>query len=152
MALDISSTENFLGRFLRWLIGGRGRRADVDLRVRLTKLAVWAHERSKLGGEPLGVKSKNFMPRLHEGRLELSTFCVEDMPEADAWALLDTHAPKPVLGRGEFLRLDARQLGLLVEPNWEPPRHVNLVQWPDEYERQKDIAQALHARQRYIPR
>lgn len=92
------------------------------------------------------------MPRPYEGRLELSTYCLEELGTAEQWVLLDGHSLKAVLGKAELEKTDILNERLTLDPNWDPQRHVNVVEWPASEEDQKQIAQVLLSKQRYTAR
>lgn len=98
-------------------------------------------------------KARVFMPRPEEsGRLALSTFCVDGLGDMERWILLDLHV-KPLLARVETSAQSFRDAGLIVDPDNDPERHVNVVGWPAEREACKVLAQeSLCKMQRFILR
>lgn len=114
-------------------------------------LGIGLNERSKFTAEPKA-KAKNFMPRPHNGVLELSSYALDDLEEPAVWTLFDLHLSKPALARAELTPDHVSVAQLHLDPNWEPERHVNIVGWPaDEFD-QKNVAQVLHDLQQCIRR
>lgn len=148
----LSRVTNFLSRLFSRPANGPDEPAVVDLRLRISTVAIWVNEKSKIQGTPPRAKAKNFLPRPFEGRLELSTYCLEELQIGEQWDLLDSHSPKAVLGKAELHATDIKDERLALDPNWDPERHVNVVDWPEPDEAQKQIAQALLAKQRFTPR
>lgn len=62
-------------------------------------------------------------------------YCLDGLAEAQTWQLLDQHlatATRPhIPARADFVVRSIREVGLAVDPNWDPPRHVSIVGWPD---------------------
>lgn len=53
---------------------------------------------------------------------------------------------KPLAGRADFNCDSIRHIpnaSLDLDDNWVPPRHVDIVGWPEHEDAQKSIAQAL---------
>jgi len=97
-----------------------------------------------------------FMPRFVDRtqHFELSSFCIEAMCEDDAWNHLGKHCGKglthPIYGRGDFVGsvcVNATPV-LSLDPNWNPPRHVNILGWSDERCFQLSQAQVIRAASR----
>src|SRR3546814_6721190 len=84
------------------------------------------------------------------GRLELSSFCVDGLDDSKRWVLLDEHSDKqPIPARAELSATAIDQAGLRQHPDWDPERHVNIVDWPSEDERQRTCQQMLLAAHRF---
>ena len=95
------------------------------------------------------VRPSAFLPR----NGETSVFDIVDLEDADIRSVGDdvgVARGKPPKGRGEFQYDDAESVGLAFERDDIPPRHGNLVGWPDDGSelkaRQKAVAVALSAR------
>lgn len=102
---------------------------------------------------PPVAKIRVFQPRLEaSGRLELSTFCVDELEDLDRWGILDAHGDKPVVARTELKTQDVVAAGLVADPDWNPERHVNLVDWPHQEEARLAIQQKLHGVQAFVKR
>lgn len=117
-------------------------------------LGIGLNERGKYNSKP-EAKLRYFLPRLHEGELELSTFALDGLEEEGVWALLDQHVGgngKRALARAEITPVHVREAELQVDPNWEPERHVNIVGWPPEEPEQRSRAQVLYSKQKCIVR
>ncbi|WP_303748376.1 hypothetical protein [Stenotrophomonas pigmentata] len=115
------------------------------------EVAIGLNEKGKQDGVPRA-KVKNFKPRLIEGRLELSSFCVDQLGDTEVWELLDAHLNKPAIGRAQFEIGHFHESGLEHDPDWHPERHVNILGWPDKEEEQTSIAQVLYRKQVYLKR
>ena len=59
---------------------------------------------------------------------------------------------RPLLGRAEIKAQDASDVGLGIEPDSKPPRHANLVGWPNEKHERMSMAQELAARASLVVR
>ena len=101
---------------------------------------------------PPKAKVRQFQPDLYNGRWELSTFSVDGLDDASKWGLMDLHSDKPVVAKSELATSDVTVAGLLLAPDWDPERHVNLLGWPDTEDGRKSMAQVLHAKQRFVLR
>ncbi|MBL8297523.1 MAG: hypothetical protein JNN30_04155 [Rhodanobacteraceae bacterium] len=119
----------------------------MHLKERVDTLARGWNEKKKLDKVPRG-KVKHFKPQLHDGRLELSLFCMDELSESERWALLDKHSDKkPIPARSELSTASILQAGLSIDANWEPERHVNVLNWPEDEVEQTNSAQCLYAAQ-----
>lgn len=116
------------------------------------EVALGINEKGKFNSTPVA-RVRVFMPRLEEsGQHELSSYCVDGLPEEDRWELLAPHV-SPLLARVELPTDAIRHAGLTVDPDWDPERHVNIVGWPPSLEERKAIAQeALAKVQRFVLR
>ena len=75
------------------------------------------------------VKHAAFMP---PGSKRLSVFRIHDLQENEVWSLGDTLRTEPPLGRADIKALDVAETGLTVDADDIPPRHANIIGWPDE--------------------
>ena len=126
----------------------RPRSADI-----LTTLAFSVNEAKKFrkdkdkesGRESLYIRPNKLLPRLNteSGRLELSTFCIDEIPEDAVPVFLATSAGGVSVGRVDFLPADFLERSLSLDPNWTPHRHVDVLDWPTEEDAQKAIALQL---------
>jgi hypothetical protein len=108
-------------------------------------VGIGLNESGKYSGKPPRAKIKTFKPSLYEGRLELSTYSMDALQDPARWDLLDSHSNKPPIpARCELGAADVAEAELALELDWEPERHVNLIGWSGEEEKQASAAQALH--------
>lgn len=77
---------------------------------------------------------------------------MDDLDQLACWNLLDLHADKPVVGRADFKPIHFTQLSLSLHPDWDPERHVNVVNWPLTEIDQIEIAQKLYEAQSFQSR
>lgn len=116
-------------------------------------VAIGLNERNKFSGQPPKAKIKNFRPSMIEGRLELSSFCMDELQEHEKWQVLDANSNKaPIPARSDLNEPIVLEAGLTCDPDWDPERHVNIIDWPSEDDRQTSAAQALYAAQAFFPR
>jgi hypothetical protein len=91
------------------------------------------------------VRHAAFMPNPHNG--ETSVFRIAGMNDQSVWQIGDrevaTKRGKPLLGRADIRTLNVMAKKLQVVPNEPPPRHANIVGWPDEKSKQLQIAVEL---------
>ena len=142
MAHLISSVMNFLRSLLSWrLVGGNQSDQICSEAFRSEWLLSVAIRRKndmyRPENQPPYPKVVVFMPRLIEStrRFELSSFCIEAMCEHDVWNHLGKHCGRglthPIYGRGDFVGsvcVNATPV-LPLDPDWNPPRHVNILGW-----------------------
>ena len=62
----------------------------------------------------------------------LSVFRVFNLQENEIWNLGDTLRAEPPLGRADLRALAATETGLTIEADDNPPRHANIIGWPNE--------------------
>jgi hypothetical protein len=92
------------------------------------------------------VKHNAFMPAKEERKV--SVYRISSLPLNEVWDIGDCYvAPlrnKPVIGRADILALHVIKQGLKIAPEDDPhPRHANIVDWPEEREKQRMIALEL---------
>lgn len=98
-------------------------------------VAVGVNESKKLNKAPLSLKAKHFRPRPEGcGRMALSTYCVDDLDDAERWQLLELHVKPAVVARAELFVKVIRDAQLTVDSDWDPDRHVNVIGWPESDE------------------
>lgn len=96
--------------------------------------------RNKLNKKP-AARARVFKPdREPSGRWALSTYCVDGLADDARWELLAKHV-NPLVARVELRTQVFSLAGLIVDPDWVPERHVNIIGWPDEEEARTSIAQ-----------
>ena len=111
-------------------------------------VAIGLNEKGKRDAVPKA-KVRNFKPRLIGNRLELSSFCIDELSDLDIWVLLDQHLDKPAIGRADLGTVVFADVGLNHVPDWDPERHINILGWPADEEVQASIAQSLYNKQVY---
>jgi hypothetical protein len=91
------------------------------------------------------VKYAAFMPNLRNG--ETSVFRISDLSDVEVWAIGDdtvaTLRERPILGRADITASLVMANKLNLVPDEPPPRHANIVGWPQDKERQRIVALEL---------
>lgn len=65
----------------------------------------------------------------------LSVFRISALSENDIWNIgesVATQRGKQLLGRADIEAVPVYEAGLSIEPDVSPPRHANIIGWPDE--------------------
>lgn len=94
------------------------------------------------------VKHRAFMP---PPDLKLSVFRIDGLKLELIWeigqkAVVDMMAiPKVLYGIAELKASKFQERDLVIEPDNTPPRHANIIGWPEETARRMSIAQELAA-------
>ena len=87
------------------------------------------------------VKASAFMPAQD---LTLSVFQIKGLAEREIWTTGKKHVSEPrgrtLYGRADILVGNVREAGLRIDPDDKPPRHANIVDWPEDKPRQKLLA------------
>jgi hypothetical protein len=161
MAHLISWGMNFLKSLLPWRPVGGSQSDQICSEVFQSKWLLSAAIRRKNDvrhpeNQPPYAKVVVFIPRLIEynRRLELSSFCIEAMCEDDAWNHLGQHCGKglthPIYGRADFAGSVCASAtpALSLDPDWTPPRHVNILGWEGQKCSQLSQAQVIRAASR----
>jgi len=97
------------------------------------------------------VKSSAFLPPQN---LKLSVFRIKDLSNVNIWKIgTDKVAnrinpPKTLHARADFVADVAISKGLQIIPDKRPIRHANIVGWPEEKPKRKEIALELAANAR----
>lgn len=61
----------------------------------------------------------------------MSTFCIDNLSDSEAVALIEGATRKQ--HAHAVIKADAiRDIGLQIDPDWQPERHVNIVGWGDD--------------------
>lgn len=137
-------------RFLPdWLTPWRrsGARTPAHDDMIVTRFIVSSRMRRKDGGFQLKVAA--FLPRAADsGRLELSVFRIGELKDDGVWALARKHVVPPgrnVHGRGDLTRssIETTTPALQLAMDEKPPRHGNVINWPDEMDDRLALAQEL---------
>lgn len=92
------------------------------------------------------VKTSVFMPH----HMALSVFGIEYLSEQQIWNLgaenLSLNENRPIKGRAEILADTVTTIGLLLSKDNNPPRHANIIGWPEMKSEQKLYAGKLALR------
>ena len=94
-------------------------------------------------------KPQAFMP---PPDLNLSVFRIDNLSEPEIWKLgfkkvIDKmNQPRHLRGRADIQALRILENNLQIDPDNTPPRHANIIGWPELKEEQKSIAQELAAK------
>lgn len=62
----------------------------------------------------------------------LSVFRISGLQENDVWSIGDNLRSQPSLGRADIKALSVLEIGLLIDADDIPPRHANIIGWPEE--------------------
>ena len=95
------------------------------------------------------VKPQAFMP---PPDLKFSVYRTNNLSESEIWniglkkVIANMSNPKTLYGRADIRALNILESNLQIEPDNTPPRHANIVGWPDLKEEQKSFAQELAAK------
>lgn len=80
---------------------------------------------------------------------ETSVFRTSELSDSQIWNLGDIYVAQqrkmPALGRGDILSSVIFERGLKITADNNPPRHANIIGWPEEKSKQKLIAIELAA-------
>jgi len=88
--------------------------------------------------------SAAFMPRDYD--LRLSVFRIEGLFDKKIWEIgrkVGKKASRNLHARADIKALEVERQELSIEPDKNPPRHANIVRWPDERAKRLSIAQEL---------
>lgn len=88
------------------------------------------------------VKPAAFMPPQN---LQLSVFRIQDLTDEETWDVAVAITDRSVRARGDIAVSGVRGASLDVEPDDIPLRHANIVGWPKDKAKQKQIAMELAA-------
>lgn len=94
------------------------------------------------------VKRQAFMP---PAELKLSVFRTDKLSEFQIWRIGEkrvarkTKPPRNLHGRADIKALKVVETGLRIIPDNVPPRHANIIDWPDEKSEIIEIALELAA-------
>lgn len=90
------------------------------------------------------VKYAAFMPLPHG---ETSVFRISNLSDSEIWKIGDIEVAQkrggPLLGRADISVFQVLNKNLKVVPDNIPPRHANIIGWPEEKSEQKLIAMEL---------
>ncbi len=81
--------------------------------------------------------------------LRLSVFQIKGLNENDIWKMGEAYIAKPskktLYGRGDITVSAVHRIELDLISDNEPPRHADIVGWPEEKSEQKLLAEELAA-------
>jgi hypothetical protein len=106
-------------------------------------LGRYIFSKSHFSSENNKVKSSAFMPPID---LKLSVFRTRGLNEIEIWHIAENEiiknkpSPTTLYGRAEILSFAVKSAGLEIDPDNTPPRHANIIGWPQEKDKQKMIA------------
>jgi len=142
------SLRALLKRLVAWFAGSSGEGPSGDGDLPLTRLA-FSKRWLITTGDGLRFRPIAFMPYLPARQdPELSVFRIGDLTDREVWGHVRKHARRPgsnLHGRADFqlAELDAGVLKLVLDDT--PPRHGNVVGWPEDKDGQLALAQDLAA-------
>jgi hypothetical protein len=119
------------------------------------KLARFVFSKNHFKPSDRTVKYAAFMPPSQNKKT--SVFCVSGLSEEEIWEIGNRDVAqirqKPLLGRGDILVLHVQKTGLNVNIDNNPPRHANIIGWPEEHSAQilKAIELAKNAQLHLCP-
>lgn len=131
-------------RLFVWLAGSLSRKRREGDDLPLTRLSYSRNWLVNVDGE-LRFRPTAFMPYRPKGRkLQLSVFRIDDLTDRATWEHVAKHARRPgrnIHGRADFRLgdVDSSVLGLVLDET--PPRHGNVVGWPQDKDGQLALAQ-----------
>jgi hypothetical protein len=70
------------------------------------------------------------MPPLPDKRL--SVFRISGLHENDIWGIGENLRTQSLLGRADIKALAVFETGLSIDPDNTPPRHANIIGWPED--------------------
>ncbi len=85
-----------------------------------------------------------FMPRSDD--LHVSVFRTSGLGEPNVWSIgerVGQESHRTLRGRGDIVAVEVRKQNLDIDPDNHPPRHANIVGWPQEKHKRQEIAQVL---------
>ena len=94
------------------------------------------------------VTRQAFMP---PANMKLSVFRIDKLPEFKIWKIGEkrvaskTQPPRNIHGRADIKASNVLETGLRIFPDNIPPRHANIIDWPDEKSKRIEIALELAA-------
>ena len=93
------------------------------------------------------VRANAFLPPADR---KLSVFQIKELAETEIWRIGETCISQPtgrtLHGRADISVLSVHNVDLKIDPNNKPPRHANIIGWPEEKSKQKLFALELAAK------
>ena len=87
----------------------------------------------------------------HPVNMDLSVFRIDKLPESKIWKIGEDEIIKRsaqfrnIHGRADIVALNVFKAGLQIFPDNIPPRHANIINWPNEKSKRMEIAHELAA-------
>lgn len=100
-------------------------------------LARYLYSRNHYRSSDNTVKHSAFIPPEDK---RLSVFRISGLHENEVWSIGSNLRPQPLLGRADIKALFVSETGLLIDVDDIPPRHANIIGWPEESSAIKLIA------------
>ncbi len=92
------------------------------------------------------VKHQAFEPNKN---LETSVFRIDSLDDFSIWQLYTDHVqrnnPRTLYGRADVKADTIYNVNLDIQPNEPPPRHADIVNWPDSKDARMSLAQQIAA-------
>jgi hypothetical protein len=111
-------------------------------------LARYLFSRNHYSPEKKRVRHQAFMPK--DDNLEVSVFRIIGLTDIRIWKIGETivhESGHPSLkGRADILTLVVQGRNLAVTPDKNPPRHANIVGWPEDKSKRLQVAIELAER------
>jgi hypothetical protein len=92
-------------------------------------LARYIYSRNHYRSSDHTVKHSAFIPPKDK---RLSIFRISSLSESEIWSIGGTLRAQSLLGRADIKALSIWETGLSIDPDDTPPRHANIVGWPNE--------------------
>ncbi len=140
----------YLKRFLTILIDYFLKRDSVPKEIKGQEvIARYITSKRWYSREKNVVKPQAFMP---PPDLRLSVFRIDNLSEPEIWkiglkkVIGKMNQIRNLQGRADFQALNILEINLQINPDNTPPRHANIIGWPELKEERKSIAQELAAK------
>ena len=120
---------------------------EIPLRDRVSVVSIFVNENSKIErGEPARARVNQFRPKKNPqtSRLEKSSLCLEEIDAQEGWRRLQECSIRQVLGRADLRASQVNDVELSLDADWQPERHVNIIDLPEAEELIGDMAQKLY--------
>lgn len=92
------------------------------------KLARYLFSKNHYRSSDQTVKHPAFIPK----DKQLSVFQITDLSEIDIWRVGESLRDRPLIGRADIRAKSVYKAELSIDPDNNPPRHANIIGWPDE--------------------
>ena len=149
----MSFLADSLKRFRRWRARSRGESQDGPpvTRFIINRSLRWNDT------DGFRLKPAAFLPRKSAGSpWELSVFRIDELGQAEVWRLADLYVVpegRNIHGRADLTSADIERTHapLWIDFDEDPPRHANVLGWPEAKDEQLAVAQELALRARHHP-